>query len=60
MTLPELHIYPILTAVIFPLTFIMTYTIAVLLKHTEFDWPYISDTAAYPPGKTFWLLSLDR
>jgi hypothetical protein len=53
MTLPELHIYPILTAIILPLTFFLTYTIAVLLKHTEFDWPYISDTAAYPPGKTF-------
>ena len=50
MMLPELHIYPILTAVIFPFTFILTYTIAVLLQHTEFDWPYISDTAAYPPG----------
>ena len=50
MSLPELHVYPIVTAVIFPLTFVLTYTIAVLLNHTEFDWPYISDTAAYPPG----------
>jgi len=50
MVLFELHVYPIVTGLVFISTFFVNYLIAVLLKHTEFDWPYISDTGAYPPG----------
>lgn len=47
--LPPLHFYPLLTAALFPVTFFLTYFLAVFLGHTEFDWPYISDTSAHPP-----------
>ena len=47
--LPPLHFYPIATAILYPVTFFFTYFLAVFLGHTEFDWPYISDTSAKPP-----------
>jgi len=49
MALPKLYIYPLVTAIIFPTTFFLTYAIAVALNHTELDWPYISDTGTRPP-----------
>jgi len=49
MALPKLYIYPLVTAIILPATFFLTYAIAVSLKHTELNWPYISDTGAHPP-----------
>ena len=50
MALPtSLHVYPIALAILFPLTFIVTYLIAVCLGHTEVDWPYISDTSTKAP-----------
>jgi len=32
MALPELHVYPIITAILFPVTFFATYFIAVMVN----------------------------
>ncbi len=47
--LPPLHYFPIATSILFPFTFFLSYGISVGLGHTEFDWPYISDTSTHPP-----------
>lgn len=44
-----MHFFPLATAILFPVTFLATYSLSVFLGHTEMDWPYISDTSAYPP-----------
>eukprot|EP00094_Tigriopus_californicus_P001586 TCALIF_01533-PA protein Name:"Similar to DRAM2 DNA damage-regulated autophagy modulator protein 2 (Homo sapiens)" AED:0.14 eAED:0.14 QI:0/-1/0/1/-1/1/1/0/201 len=49
MVIPPLHYFPVATAILFPVTFLATYSLSVFLGHTEMDWPYISDTSAYPP-----------
>jgi hypothetical protein len=33
LALPEIHVYPILTAIIFPMAFFTTYLVAVLVKY---------------------------
>ncbi|XP_012264241.2 DNA damage-regulated autophagy modulator protein 1 isoform X1 [Athalia rosae] len=45
----NLHYLPIIIFVLLPTTFIATYVIAVVLGHVEPGFPYISDTATYPP-----------
>jgi hypothetical protein len=35
LALPEIHVYPILTAIIFPMAFFTTYLVAVLVKKSE-------------------------
>jgi len=47
--LPALYVYPLVSAILLPATFFLTYSISVTLGHTELDWPYISDTATKPP-----------
>ncbi|XP_067000461.2 DNA damage-regulated autophagy modulator protein 2 [Anabrus simplex] len=49
MAFEKLHIFPITVFVLFPTTFLATYVVAVLLKHVEADFPYISDTGTYSP-----------
>lgn len=49
MAFDKLYILPIAVFVLFPATFIITYIVAVLLKHVEADFPYISDTGTYSP-----------
>eukprot|EP00092_Neocalanus_flemingeri_P049351 GFUD01056683.1.p1 GENE.GFUD01056683.1~~GFUD01056683.1.p1 ORF type:complete len:283 (+),score=83.60 GFUD01056683.1:53-901(+) len=49
MYLPPLYTYPLVSSLLLPATFLLTYTISVYLGHTELDWPYISDTATRPP-----------
>ncbi|XP_076068255.1 DNA damage-regulated autophagy modulator protein 2 isoform X1 [Oratosquilla oratoria] len=44
-----LYFLPLTIFVLFPATFIITYTISVLLHHTEPEFPYISDTGTYSP-----------
>lgn len=44
-----LYFLPLTVFVLFPATFIITYIISVLLRHTEPDFPYISDTGTYSP-----------
>ncbi|KAK7076726.1 DNA damage-regulated autophagy modulator protein [Halocaridina rubra] len=44
-----LYLLPLTVFVLFPSTFIITYTLSVLLHHTEPDFPYISDTGTYSP-----------
>ncbi|XP_066944363.1 DNA damage-regulated autophagy modulator protein 2 [Macrobrachium rosenbergii] len=44
-----LYLLPLSVFVLFPSTFIITYTLSVLLHHTEPDFPYISDTGTYSP-----------
>ncbi|XP_046434432.1 DNA damage-regulated autophagy modulator protein 2 isoform X1 [Neodiprion pinetum] len=48
-TLENLHYVPIFLFILIPTTFIATYIIAVTLGHVEAGFPYISDTATYPP-----------
>ena len=45
MYLPPLYTYPLVSSLLLPATFLLTYTLSVSLGHTELDWPYISDTA---------------
>ncbi|KAK4319633.1 hypothetical protein Pmani_009418 [Petrolisthes manimaculis] len=45
----HLYLLPLSVFVLFPATFIITYVISVLLKHTEPEFPYISDTGTYSP-----------
>jgi len=49
MYLPPLYTYPLVSSLLLPATFILTYTLSVSLGHAELDWPYISDTATRPP-----------
>jgi len=49
MYLPPLYAYPLVSAILLPTTFMLTYTLSVSLGHAELDWPYISDTATRPP-----------
>jgi len=49
MYLPPLYAYPLISSLLLPATFLLTYTLSVSLGHTELDWPYISDTATRPP-----------
>jgi len=49
MYLPPLYTYPLVSSMLLPATFILSYTLSVSLGHTELDWPYISDTATRPP-----------
>ncbi|GLG96224.1 DNA damage-regulated autophagy modulator protein 2 [Gryllus bimaculatus] len=49
MAFDKLHILPIAVFVLFPATFLITYIVAVLLKHVEAEFPYISDTGTYSP-----------
>jgi len=49
MYLPPLYTYPLVSSLLLPATFLLTYTLSVSLGHTELDWPYISDTATRPP-----------
>lgn len=44
---------PLLTSLLLPLTFLVTYVWSVLLGHVEPDFPYISSTGAYPPESCF-------
>ncbi|XP_071551080.1 DNA damage-regulated autophagy modulator protein 2-like isoform X2 [Panulirus ornatus] len=44
-----LYLLPLTVFVLFPATFIITYTISVLLHHTEPEFPYISDTGTKSP-----------
>merc|ERR1711915_802963 len=39
----------LVTAILFPATFLTTYAIAVSLDHADSLWPYISDTGTVPP-----------
>ncbi|CAG0883191.1 unnamed protein product [Darwinula stevensoni] len=45
----KLHYFPTGVFIIFPATFITTFSIAILLGHVEVDFPYISDTGTTPP-----------
>ena len=49
LRLPPLYIYPLVSGLVLPVTFVLTFIISVTLGHTELDWPYISDTATRPP-----------
>merc|ERR1712142_354354 len=49
MPLQNSHYIPLVTAILFPVTFITTYGIAVSLGHADSFWPYISDTGTIPP-----------
>ena len=49
LRLPPLYIYPLVSGLVLPVTFVLTFIISVTLSHTELDWPYISDTATRPP-----------
>ncbi|CAG2217616.1 DNA damage-regulated autophagy modulator protein 2-like isoform X1 [Mytilus edulis] len=45
----RLHVYPIVIAIFVPLTFTITYILAVTSGHVEPAFPYISDTGTKPP-----------
>ncbi|XP_060069053.1 DNA damage-regulated autophagy modulator protein 2-like [Ylistrum balloti] len=45
----RLHVVTIITAIYVPVSFIITYTIAVSNGHVEAGFPYISDTGTLPP-----------
>ncbi|KAB7495794.1 DNA damage-regulated autophagy modulator protein 2 [Armadillidium nasatum] len=45
----KVYLLPLAVFVLFPATFIITYCIAVLLGHTEPEFPYISDTGTQSP-----------
>ncbi|MCL4124652.1 UNVERIFIED_CONTAM: hypothetical protein GTU68_042268 [Idotea baltica] len=45
----KMYLLPLSVFVLFPATFIITYCIAVLLGHTEPEFPYISDTGTQSP-----------
>lgn len=49
MVLNNIHVLPLVLFVLIPFSFIVTYSIAVCLKHVEIEFPYISDTGAYVP-----------
>merc|ERR1712142_1355442 len=49
MPLQNSHYIPLVTAILFPVTFITTYGIAVSLGHADSFRPYISDTGTIPP-----------
>ncbi|KAH3727651.1 DNA damage-regulated autophagy modulator protein 2-like isoform X3 [Dreissena polymorpha] len=43
------HWLPVIMAIYLPLSFIITYSMAVAYKHVEPGFPYISDTGTIPP-----------
>nr|XP_022325134.1 DNA damage-regulated autophagy modulator protein 1-like [Crassostrea virginica] len=45
----KLHFFPIFIVIYFPVTFFITYGIAVYEKHVYPDFPFISDTGTTPP-----------
>lgn len=45
----RLHVYPIVLAVLVPVTFTITYILAVTSGHVQPAFPYISDTGTTPP-----------
>ena len=45
----SLYLLPLSVFFIFPATCLTTYIISIVLGHTEAEFPYISDTAAYSP-----------
>lgn len=45
----KLHWYPVFLVLYLPVSFIITYTIAVGYGHVEAGFPYISDTGTLPP-----------
>jgi len=49
MLLPPLFIFPLLSGLLLPAAFLLSYLIAVYLGHTHWGWPYISDTTTSPP-----------
>ncbi|XP_015912317.1 DNA damage-regulated autophagy modulator protein 2 [Parasteatoda tepidariorum] len=49
MVLTKIHVLPICIFILIPSSFIITYCIAVYLKHVSFEFPYISDTGTYVP-----------
>lgn len=50
---------PLTVFVLFPATFLVTYTISVLLHHTEPEFPYISDTGTQSPESCIFGQSLN-
>ncbi|XP_054714024.1 DNA damage-regulated autophagy modulator protein 1-like [Uloborus diversus] len=49
MVLRNIHILPIFISVLIPCSFILTYALAVYLKHVKAEFPYISDTGTTVP-----------
>lgn len=45
----KLHWYPVFLVLYLPVSFIITYSIAVGYGHVEAGFPYISDTGTLPP-----------
>ncbi|XP_069132647.1 DNA damage-regulated autophagy modulator protein 2-like isoform X2 [Argopecten irradians] len=45
----RLHVVTVITAIYVPVSFIITYSIAVANDHVEAGFPYISDTGTLPP-----------
>ncbi|KAJ8977605.1 hypothetical protein NQ317_011777 [Molorchus minor] len=45
----QLHYFPIITALWFTLTYLVVYIVAVLLKHVDPLFPYISVAGTHPP-----------
>uniref|UniRef100_A0A0N7ZBC1 CWH43-like N-terminal domain-containing protein n=2 Tax=Scylla olivacea TaxID=85551 RepID=A0A0N7ZBC1_SCYOL len=52
-------LFPLLSALLMPLTFFITYAWSVALGHVEPVFPYISSTGAYPPESNFFSFMLD-
>ncbi|XP_045136245.1 DNA damage-regulated autophagy modulator protein 2-like isoform X2 [Portunus trituberculatus] len=51
--------FPLLSALLMPITFFISYAWAVALGHVEPVFPYISSTGAYPPESSFFSFMLD-
>ncbi|KFM70630.1 DNA damage-regulated autophagy modulator protein 2, partial [Stegodyphus mimosarum] len=49
MVLTRIHLLPVSIFVLIPSSFIITYCIAIYLKHVEVGFPYISDTGTFVP-----------
>lgn len=49
MLTTRLHVVPIFIVIFVPVSFLITYIIAVYNKHVEPGFPYISDTGTLPP-----------
>lgn len=59
MSMYIIKFFPLITAFIMPLTFLITYAWAVSNGHVEPDFPYISSTGANPPESNFFSLMLN-
>ncbi|XP_052697001.1 DNA damage-regulated autophagy modulator protein 2-like [Crassostrea angulata] len=49
MLTDRLHLFPLFIVIYVPVSFCITYIIAVANKHVEPGFPYISDTGTLPP-----------